>query len=80
MRERVAGVHVRLDSNGDGKLTPAELTNAPGRMHFDDPAAVDTNHDGDISADELVAALKVRREQRRADRDGFDRGSDLDTP
>jgi hypothetical protein len=60
----------RLDTDGDGKLTPAELANAPGRMKFDDPAALDTNHDGDISTDELLAAMKARAEQRRAQRAG----------
>jgi hypothetical protein len=66
MRERLANVRARLDSDGDGKLTPAELANARGRMHFDDPA-IDTNHDGDISADELAAALKARRDEWRGD-------------
>ena len=67
-------MHARLDADGDGKLTPAELANAPGRMHFDDPAALDTNHDGDISADELAAAMQARRDQRRADRAAADPG------
>jgi hypothetical protein len=56
----------RLDTDGDGKLTPAELGSARGRMHFDDPASLDTNHDGDISVDELVAAMKARADLRRA--------------
>ena len=37
-------------------------------MKFDDPAALDTNHDGDISADELEAGMKARREEMRAQR------------
>jgi EF hand domain-containing protein len=73
MHERMTAMHTRLDADGDGKLTPAELANAPGRMHFDDPAAIDTNHDGDISADELGAAITARRDQRRAAR-GSDQG------
>jgi hypothetical protein len=56
----------RLDTDGDGKLTPAELGAARGRMHFDDPASLDTNHDGDISVDELVVAMKARADLRRA--------------
>jgi len=80
MRERAAAMRTRLDADGDGKLTPAELANAPGRMHFDDPAAIDTNHDGDISADELAAALKARRDQRRNDRGSAAPGTPPSTP
>jgi hypothetical protein len=39
-------------------------------MHFDDPAALDTNHDGEISADELAAGMEARRDQWRASRQG----------
>jgi hypothetical protein len=64
-------MHDRLDKNGDGKLTPDELANAepePGHraMHFDDPVAIDTNHDGVISVDELEAAMQAQREKMRA--------------
>jgi Ca2+-binding EF-hand superfamily protein len=55
----------RLDTDGDGKLSPDELAHARGRMRFDDPAALDTNHDGDISAEELAAGFRARREQFR---------------
>jgi hypothetical protein len=58
----------RLDADGDGKLSYDELKNAPGRMHFDNPADIDTNHDGDISADELAAAMQARRDAYRAQR------------
>jgi Ca2+-binding EF-hand superfamily protein len=58
-------MRTRLDTNGDGKLTPDELAATNGRMHFDDPAAIDTNKDGDISADELAAAMQARRDARR---------------
>jgi hypothetical protein len=76
LQQRVTAMRTRLDADGDGKLTPAELANARGRMmRFDDPAALDTNHDGDISADELAAALKARRDQRRSDRPGADQGT-----
>jgi EF hand domain-containing protein len=71
MKQRAEALHKRLDTDGDGKLTPAELTaGGGGRMRFDDPAALDTNHDGDISADELAAAMKARFDQRRAQRAG----------
>ena len=68
MKDRSAKMRARLDTNGDGKLTPDELANARGRMKFDDPAALDTNKDGDISADELEAGMKAKREEMRAQR------------
>jgi hypothetical protein len=74
-KQRAEKARARMDANGDGKLSYDELKNAPGRMHFDDPAAIDTNHDGDISADELEAAMKARREQWRAQRDAQTGGS-----
>jgi Ca2+-binding EF-hand superfamily protein len=70
LKGRAEMLRKRLDTDGDGKLTPAELGAARGRMHFDDPAAIDTNHDGDISADELVAAMKARADLRRTHRAG----------
>jgi hypothetical protein len=68
MRERTAALRERFDADGDGKLTVSELANAQGRLRFEDPAALDTDHDGNISADELAAGLRARREQRRAGR------------
>ena len=71
VRNRATAIQTRLDADGDGKLTPAELASARGRMmRFDDPTALDTNHDGDISADELAAGMQARRDQRRADHTG----------
>jgi EF hand domain-containing protein len=64
LHNRIANLRSRMDLDGDGKLTVDELVKARGRMHFDDPAAIDTNHDGDISADELAAALRARRDRR----------------
>src|SRR4029077_14799276 len=66
MRDRAEAMRKRLDTDGDARLPPAELANAGGRMRFADPAAVDTNHDGDISADELAVAIKARMDARRA--------------
>jgi hypothetical protein len=51
-RLRVEQMRAKLDTNGDGKLSPEELGAATGRMRFDD-----------ISVDELEAAMKARRAQ-----------------
>ena len=56
----------RFDQNGDGKLTPDELSSSDRRMGFDDPAALDTNKDGEISLSELDAAMTARRDEMRA--------------
>ena len=57
----------RLDKNGDGKLTPDELAGTGRRrMWFEDPSAVDTNKDGEISLAELDAAVSERRQKMRA--------------
>jgi hypothetical protein len=63
--QRMEPMRKRLDADGDGKLTPAELGASQGRMSFDDPAAIDTNKDGDISLAELDKAVGDRREQMR---------------
>jgi hypothetical protein len=55
----------RFDQNGDGKLTPDELASSDRRMGFDDPAALDTDKDGEISLGELDAAMQQRRERMR---------------
>ena len=65
-RQRLEQMRTKLDTNGDGKLSPEELGAAQGRMRFDDPASLDTNHDGDISVDELEAAMNARRAKWRA--------------
>src|SRR5258706_16477623 len=64
-QHRAERMRQRFDADGDGKITVEELKNATGRMKFDDAAAVDTNHDGVISDDELDVAMKARREQMR---------------
>ncbi|HEX7842484.1 MAG TPA: EF-hand domain-containing protein, partial [Kofleriaceae bacterium] len=40
MKSRAEMMRKRLDADGDGKLTPAELASARGRMRFEDPAAL----------------------------------------
>lgn len=62
---RMEPMRKRLDADGDGKLTPDELASSERRMGFDDPAALDTNKDGDISLAELETAVTARREQMR---------------
>jgi Ca2+-binding EF-hand superfamily protein len=64
-QQRLEPMRQRLDANGDGKLTPDELNASDRRMGFDDPAAIDTNSDGEISLAELEVAVTARREQMR---------------
>jgi hypothetical protein len=72
--QRMAPMHKRLDADGDGKVTPDELASSDRRMGFDDPAAVDTNNDGEISLAELEAAVTARREKMRERWRGRDGG------
>lgn len=53
----------RADSNGDGVLSRAEAAAQMRRVagHFE---AIDTNHDGFITREELRTYLKARREAR----------------
>ena len=75
-KDRIEAMAAKLDTDGDGKVTVQELAKAEGRLKFDDPAAVDTNHDGVISPDELGAALQARRGGNRHHRgDGSATGS-----
>lgn len=64
-QQRMKPMVERLDQDGDGKLTPDELAASDRRMGFDDPAAVDTNKDGEISLAELDVAVTARREKMR---------------
>ncbi len=64
--QRMEPMRKRLDADGNGKLTPDELGASENRrMSFDDPAAVDTNKDGEISLAELDKAVSERRDQMR---------------
>ena len=72
--QRVAPMHERLDADSDGKLTPDELAASDRRMGFDDPAAVDTDKNGEISLIELEAAVTARREEMRKRWRGRGRG------
>lgn len=63
--QRAKPLFDRLDENGDGKLTPDELSSSNRRMTFDDPSAVDTDKNGEISLGELETAMTARRQQMR---------------
>ena len=63
--QRVAPLFKRLDGNGDGKLTPDEIAGSDRRMAFSDPAAIDTDKNGEISLVELEAAVTAKREEMR---------------
>lgn len=64
--QRLKPMVERFDQNDDGKLTVDELATSDRRMGFDDPAALDTDQNGEISLGELDAAVTARREQMRA--------------
>lgn len=74
-RARLKPMVDRLDTNGDGKLTPEELSAAQGHMQFGDPAAIDTDHNGEISLSELDTAVTQRRAEMRAKWRGRNGGS-----
>ncbi len=65
--------HPQLDANGDGFVDKAEAAKFPGlAAHFD---ALDTNHDGKLSKDELHAGWK----QHAGEHGGFGFFKKLDT-
>lgn len=63
--QRAKPLFDRLDANADGKLTPDEIASSDRRMGFDDPAAIDTDKNGEISLAELSAANMERRQKMR---------------
>lgn len=63
--QRAKPLFDRLDGDGDGKLTPDEIASSERRMGFDDPAAIDTDRNGEISLAELDAANTARRQKMR---------------
>jgi len=67
IHRRAVQMHARLDKDGDGKVTQAELE-ASGRFahRLGDLTKIDANHDGEISVDELELAFKARYEQWKA--------------
>ncbi|CAN5286677.1 hypothetical protein BH11MYX1_BH11MYX1_53000 [soil metagenome] len=74
-RERTERIRAKWDANGDGKLTVEEVAAVDGGMRFPDPAALDLDKDGDISAAELNASMEARRLELHAQRLGRGRGS-----
>jgi len=54
----------RIDADHDGKVTPAEVRAS--KLKIDDPAALDTDGDGQISKAELATGLREQRIRARA--------------
>jgi hypothetical protein len=70
IHRRAVALHARLDKDGDGKVTQAEL-DAAGRIahRLGDTSKIDTNHDGEISVEEMEAALNARYQQWKTTHD-----------
>ncbi len=65
--ERLGKTLLRLDANGDRKVTVAELKDSQVEyLMFDEPKAVDADGDGAISVEELDIAIEDRRAKSRA--------------
>lgn len=70
-KQRAEELRTRFDADGDGKLTVQELEQ--GRMGRRlDPATIDADKNGDISADELTTSMEKMRERFRGMRDKRD--------
>lgn len=66
-KQRLSKTLLRLDKNGDQKVTVAELRDSPIEfLQFDDAGGVDRDGDGTISVEEIDAAIEDRRTQSRA--------------
>ncbi|HVK83628.1 MAG TPA: hypothetical protein VM513_05950 [Kofleriaceae bacterium] len=65
-QQRAQEMHGRFDANGDGKLTAEELGDARMfRRGGGDPAALDTDKNGEISNAELEAGMATMRNRFR---------------
>lgn len=58
----------QLDANGDGAVTPDEITAAMQAGASDRFAAADTNGDGGLSVEEMTARADADRAERMAER------------
>jgi uncharacterized low-complexity protein len=58
MKDGQCGMMMRLDSNGDGKISKEEFMKGHQAM-FD---SMDTNHDGVVDSDEMKAQMKMMSE------------------
>lgn len=69
MKRRAEEWFKKVDTDGDGSISRQEAEKNAPRLakNFD---AVDTNHDGKITPDELRAARKAAEERRRSDHGG----------
>ncbi|MDX2090535.1 MAG: hypothetical protein SFX73_21935 [Kofleriaceae bacterium] len=78
--KRAEEMHGRFDANNDGKLTADELKEARMfRRNGGDPAALDTDKNGEISNAELEAGMQSMRDRFRRDWDNAaGRGSNND--
>jgi Ca2+-binding EF-hand superfamily protein len=57
----------RLDRNGDGVITRDEMAKKPGKDHFEE---ADTDHDGQLSKEEIQAAREHAPQDRGERQDG----------
>lgn len=68
-------VFKKLDANGDGKLTAAEMTKLPQVMKQQMLDKIDSNHDGKIEKSEFEAQAKARADRMFAKMDKNGDGS-----
>jgi hypothetical protein len=66
-KQRLATILLRLDHDHDGKVSVAELAGTDNPfLQFHDPAGVDRDRDGFISASEVDTAIEARQQAMRA--------------